>query len=154
MAAGAAAVLLMDEARAKSLGYKPRSYIKNWTFQAVDPFESMLLGPAYAINKILTESGLTMNDIGVWEIHEAFAGKDLFVYLSTYIRLIGQVLANLNALDSDAFCKEEFGRSAKHGRVPEDKLNLWGGSLSIGHPFGATGARLVTTGNYVALSNL
>lgn len=127
---GAASVLLMNDAKAKALGYTPRSYIKNWTFQAVDPFESMLLGPAYAISKVLSDSGLSLADIGVWEIHEAFAG---------------QVLSNLNAMDSDAFCKEELGRSSKIGRVPEDKLNLWGGSLSIGHPFGATGARLVTT---------
>lgn len=127
---GAAAVLLMSEDKAKALGYKPRSYIKHWTFQAVDPFESMLLGPAYAINKILDVSGLKMEDIGVWEIHEAFAG---------------QVLSNLNALDSESFCKEQLGKSSKIGRVPDDKLNLWGGSLSIGHPFGATGARLVTT---------
>mmetsp|Transcript_14254 Transcript_14254/g.17632 ORF Transcript_14254/g.17632 Transcript_14254/m.17632 type:complete len:447 (+) Transcript_14254:81-1421(+) len=128
---GAAAVLIMEDQKAKELGYTPRSYIKNWTFQAVDPFESMLLGPAYCIHKILSDSGLTFNDIGVWEIHEAFAG---------------QVLSNLNALDSEKFCAEEFGKGdGKYGRVPEDKLNLWGGSLSIGHPFGATGARLVTT---------
>mmetsp|Transcript_13434 Transcript_13434/g.15334 ORF Transcript_13434/g.15334 Transcript_13434/m.15334 type:complete len:449 (+) Transcript_13434:94-1440(+) len=128
---GAAACLIMDDAKAKELGFTPRSYIKNWTFQAVDPFESMLLGPAYAIHKVLSDTGLTFDDIGVWEIHEAFAG---------------QVLSNLNALDSEKFCSEQLGKTdGKYGRVPEDKLNLWGGSLSIGHPFGATGARLTTT---------
>ena len=67
------------------------------------------------------------------------------------LHCLGQVLSNLNAMDSETFCKEELGRSTKLGRVPEDKLNLWGGSLSIGHPFGATGARLVTTGKALRL---
>jgi acetyl-CoA acyltransferase len=73
---------------------------------------------------------LTVKDIDVWEFHEAFAG---------------QILANLKALDSDWFAKEYMGRSAKVGAPDLSKFNLWGGSLSIGHPFGATGVRLVTT---------
>ncbi|KAF1761068.1 hypothetical protein GCK72_009322 [Caenorhabditis remanei] len=72
-------------------------------------------------------TGLGLKDIDVFEIHEVFAG---------------QVLANLNAMDSEYFCTEQMKRSRKFGRVPMDKLNLWGGSLSIGHPFGATGVRL------------
>uniref|UniRef100_A0A8R1E6E8 acetyl-CoA C-acyltransferase n=1 Tax=Caenorhabditis japonica TaxID=281687 RepID=A0A8R1E6E8_CAEJA len=68
-----------------------------------------------------------LKDIDVFEIHEAFAG---------------QVLANIKAMDSDYFCTENMKRSGKFGRVPLEKLNLWGGSLSIGHPFGATGVRL------------
>ncbi len=71
-----------------------------------------------------------MSDIDVWEIHEAFAG---------------QVLANIRAMDSDYFAKQKMGRSARFGALPIEKLNLWGGSLSLGHPFGATGIRLVTT---------
>ena len=73
---------------------------------------------------------MTMKDIDVWEIHEAFAG---------------QVLANLAALESDSFSKENFGYDGKVGSVPEEKLNIHGGSLSIGHPFGATGSRLTLT---------
>lgn len=72
---------------------------------------------------------LTLKDIDVFEVHEAFAG---------------QVLANLKALDSDWFCKEYLKRSSKVGLIPMEKLNVWGGSLSIGHPFGATGGRLLT----------
>ncbi|OZC09595.1 acetyl-CoA C-acetyltransferase [Onchocerca flexuosa] len=73
--------------------------------------------------------GLTLKDVDVFEIHEAFAG---------------QILANLNAMDSDYFCKEMLKRPTKYGRIPEEKLNTWGGSLSIGHPFGATGVRLLS----------
>ncbi|MCG8374628.1 MAG: acetyl-CoA C-acyltransferase, partial [Balneolales bacterium] len=73
---------------------------------------------------------LTLNDIDVFEIHEAFAG---------------QVLAVLNALDSDDFAKESLHREQKVGQIPMEKLNTLGGSLSLGHPFGATGVRLVTT---------
>lgn len=112
---------------------------------------------------MLTDAGLTFDDIGVWEIHEAFAGKRqappnlerhafggfvLPMDVTEILLCKGQVLSNLNAMDSESFCKEELGRSSKLGRVPEEKLNLWGGSLSLGHPFGATGARLVTTGNH------
>jgi len=76
------------------------------------------------IPKLLDRAGLSMSDIDVWEIHEAFAG---------------QVLANLSAMDSDYFCKNYMKRNKKFGRIPTDKLNNWGGSLSLGHPFGATG---------------
>jgi acetyl-CoA acyltransferase len=77
------------------------------------------------IPKLLDRAGLGLGDVDVWEIHEAFAG---------------QVLANLKAMDSDWFCKEQMKRAAgKFGPIPMDKLNNWGGSLSIGHPFGATG---------------
>ena len=127
---GAAATLLMSEAKSKDMGMAPRAYLKEWTFVSVDPFEDLLLGPAYAISKVLRDAGLTLKDMDVLEIHEAFAG---------------QVLANIAALESDAFAKDQLGRDAKVGDVDFDKLNLWGGSLSIGHPFGATGSRLVTT---------
>jgi acetyl-CoA acyltransferase len=79
---------------------------------------------------VLEKAGLTLKDIDVWELHEAFAG---------------QVLANLKAMDSDFFAQQFQGRKSKLGLVPMDKLNNWGGSLSLGHPFGATGVRLVTT---------
>jgi len=90
----------------------------------------MLLGPAYATDKVLGMAGLQLSDMGVVEFHEAFAG---------------QVLANVKALDSQKFYDESLGGKQKAGAVPMDKFNIHGGSLSIGHPFGATGARLVTT---------
>eukprot|EP00516_Mucochytrium_quahogii_P006491 CAMPEP_0203749514 /NCGR_PEP_ID=MMETSP0098-20131031/4054_1 /ASSEMBLY_ACC=CAM_ASM_000208 /TAXON_ID=96639 /ORGANISM=" , Strain NY0313808BC1" /LENGTH=428 /DNA_ID=CAMNT_0050638587 /DNA_START=128 /DNA_END=1414 /DNA_ORIENTATION=+ len=127
---GAAGCLIMSDSKAKELDFTPRAHIKSWNFVAVDPFESMLLGPAFAIAKLFKDNGVTLHDIGVFEIHEAFAG---------------QVLANLAALDSESFCKETLGLDKKIGRIPVDKINLGGGSLSIGHPFGATGSRLVTT---------
>lgn len=87
----------------------------------------MLAGPAYATPKVLDMAGLKMSDISVFEYHEAFAG---------------QLLANLKALDSDWFCTNIMGRQGKVGTIPMEKMNNWGGSLSIGHPFGATGVRL------------
>ena len=93
-------------------------------------FFLLYLRPAYGTPKVLEKAGLALSDIDVFEFHEAFAG---------------QILANLKALDSDWFAKTYMGRSAKVGTVPIEKFNNWGGSLSIGHPFGATGVRLVTT---------
>lgn len=127
---GAAACLLMSNTKAADLGYQPKAYIRDWTFVALDPFEEMLLGPAVAIGSLLKRRGMTLKDIDVFELHEAFAG---------------QVLSNLSALDSTDFSKERFGMDTKVGEIPMEKLNLWGGSLSLGHPFGATGARLMTT---------
>jgi len=127
---GAAACLIMSDEKAAELGYTPKTYIREWTFQAVDPFEELLLGPAYSCAKVLKDSGLTMADMDVIELHEAFAG---------------QVLANIAAMGSDDFGKEKLGLDGKLGDVDMTKLNLRGGSLAVGHPFGATGARLVTT---------
>jgi len=125
---GASAALLSTPEKAKELGLIPKAYLRDYLFVSQDPKDELLLGPAYVIPKLLEKAGLTAKDIGVWEIHEAFAG---------------QVLANLKALDSDYFAKNHMGRSAKFGEIPIDKLNNWGGSLSIGHPFGATGVRLI-----------
>ncbi|CAF0779589.1 unnamed protein product [Brachionus calyciflorus] len=127
---GASACLIMTEEKAKELGLKPKAYLRNFTYVAQDPKDQLLLGPAYATPKILESAGLSVKDIDVWEFHEAFAG---------------QILANLKALDSDWFAKNYMGRQEKVGSIPMDKFNNWGGSLSIGHPFGATGVRLVTT---------
>uniref|UniRef100_A0A1I7X6M8 acetyl-CoA C-acyltransferase n=1 Tax=Heterorhabditis bacteriophora TaxID=37862 RepID=A0A1I7X6M8_HETBA len=124
---GASACLIMTEDFALANGYKPKAYLREFQYVAQDPKDQLLLSPAYVIPKLLDKAGLGLNDVDVFEIHEAFAG---------------QVLANMNALDSDYFCKEHMGRSGKYGRVPIDKINRWGGSLSIGHPFGATGVRL------------
>merc|ERR1711871_341204 len=127
---GAAATLVMSEGKAKEMGFKPKAYLHSWSFVSVDPFEDLLLGPAYAISDVLKKAGLTMQDIDVMEMHEAFAG---------------QVLSNLAALQSDAFATESLGRSEAVGMVPMERLNPHGGSLSIGHPFGATGSRLTLT---------
>lgn len=127
---GAAASLVMSESKAKELGYKPLAYLRDWSFKACDPFEELLLGPTYCSQEILERNNLNMEaDIGVFEIHEAFAG---------------QILSNLVAMNSQKFADEKFG-GKKLGQVDLDKMNTKGGSLSIGHPFGATGSRLVTT---------
>jgi acetyl-CoA acyltransferase len=125
---GAAAVLLMSYRKAKTLGYKPVARIAGFSFHGCDPDDELLLGPAYAVPKLLEKTGVALSSIDVFEFHEAFAG---------------QVLANLNALDSDAFAREKLGLPSKVGEVNMDRLNTRGGSLSIGHPFGATGIRLL-----------
>lgn len=127
---GAGALLIMAEETARALGYKPKAVFRASAYTAQDPGEELLLGPAYATPKALDQAGLSLKDIDVFEFHEAFAA---------------QVVANLKCLDSDRFARENLGRDKKVGEVPIEKLNAWGGSLSIGHPFGATGARLVTT---------
>ncbi|MCJ8749912.1 hypothetical protein PDJAM_G00192930 [Pangasius djambal] len=127
---GASAVLIMSEEKALALGYKPKAYLRDFVYVSQDPKDQLLLGPTYATPKVLEKSGLTLADIDVFEFHEAFAG---------------QILANLKAMDSDWFAQAYMGRKTKVGSPPMEKFNLWGGSLSIGHPFGATGCRLVTT---------
>ena len=127
---GASATLLMSREAAAKRGLKPKAVLRDYRFVAQDPEEELLLGPAYVIPQILDRSGLSLDDIAVWELHEAFAG---------------QVLAVLAALESPEFALDRLGRREPVGRIPSDKLNKHGGSLSLGHPFGATGARLVTT---------
>lgn len=126
---GAAATLLMSEEKALQLGYKPKAYLRTWAYVGVDPFEELLLGPTFATKKVLDNLKLKLSDIGVIEFHEAFAG---------------QVLANIRAMSSDKFAKERWNSEAI-GAFDFDKMNTLGGSLALGHPFGATGARLVTT---------
>jgi len=126
---GASAALIMSEEKALELGLQPMAYLREHCYVAKDPVDSLLLGPAYSIQKMLQKTGQKFSDIDVWEIHEAFSG---------------QVLANRKALASDHFCKEHMGAEKAVGEIPMDKLNNWGGSLSIGHPFGATGVRLIT----------
>ncbi|HHP7239001.1 acetyl-CoA C-acyltransferase [Longibacter sp.] len=127
---GASAALLMSQARADADGHTPIATLRDYTFVAQDPGEELLLGPAYAIPMVLDSADLTLDDIDVIELHEAFAG---------------QVLAVLEALRSDTFAQEKLNRTSAVGDVDMDKLNTRGGSLSLGHPFGATGVRLVTT---------
>lgn len=127
---GASASLVMEEQQALSLGLRPKAYLREYVYVAQDPEDELLLGPAYATPKVLDAMNLTLDDIDVFEFHEAFAG---------------QILTVLKALNSDKFAAEKLNRSQKVGEVPMDKFNLWGGSLSLGHPFGATGTRIVTT---------
>jgi acetyl-CoA acyltransferase len=127
---GAAAVLLMSEEKAKEIGCSPKAYIHSYAYSAQDPEMELLLGPTYATSKLLYKNKMELTDIDVFEFHEAFAA---------------QIVANLKCMDSDIFAKENLGRDKKVGEIPMDKFNTMGGSLSIGHPFGATGARLVTT---------
>ncbi len=127
---GASACFVMEEQTALSLGLKPKAYLREYNFVSQDPKDELLLGPAYATPKVLDQMNLSLSDIDVFEIHEAFAG---------------QVLSVLAALDSDEFAKKSLNRDSKVGAIPMEKINTMGGSLSLGHPFGATGARLVTT---------
>ena len=128
---GAAATLVMSEEKALALGFKPKAYLRHWTFAAVDPFEELLLGPTYAVSKVLNDAKLDLKDVGVVEMHEAFAG---------------QVLSNFAAMNSDKFASDFLpNRTQKLGEMDFAKVNTQGGSLSLGHPFGATGSRIVTT---------
>ena len=127
---GASAVVLMSEEKAKALGHEPLGFIRSWAYYALDPHDQLLQGPAWAIPMALDKAGITMQDIELWEIHEAFAA---------------QVLSNFQALDSDEFARRELGRDRKVGLIDESRINVMGGSLAIGHPFGATGARVTTT---------
>jgi acetyl-CoA acyltransferase len=127
---GGSAVLLMSRQKAKALGHAPKAVIRDFVYAAGDPLEELLSGPALTIPKLLQKTGLKAKDIGVWEIHEAFAA---------------QVVANLKLLDDATFLKERCGYDGVIGEIPLDTINAWGGSLSLGHPFGATGGRLVAT---------
>lgn len=127
---GAGAVLLMSEERARDLGYEPLGFVRSWAWSGLDPREQLLQGPAWAVPDALDRAGLAMPDIELWEMHEAFAA---------------QVLSNLQALDSDEFARTRLGRDRKVGILDEDRINVMGGSIAIGHPFGATGARLTVT---------
>lgn len=124
---GAAALLLASEKRAHILGVAPLGYLRSWAFAAVDPREQLLQGPAYAIPLALDRAGLRLSDLDLVEMHEAFAA---------------QLLSNLKALASPRFAAAELGRAAPVGEVDLERLNVNGGSLALGHPFGATGARL------------
>jgi acetyl-CoA acyltransferase len=127
---GAAAVLLISEEKAKAEGLSPLAYIRSWAVAAVDPGGQLLMGPALAIPRALERAGLKLSDIDLIEMHEAFAA---------------QVASNIQALESEAWARENLGRSERVGLVDRDRLNVCGGSIALGHPFGATGARLTTT---------
>ncbi|MET0405964.1 MAG: acetyl-CoA C-acyltransferase FadI [Cystobacter sp.] len=125
---GAGALLMMSEEKARALGLEPLGYLRSHAFAATDPGGQLLQGPAYAVPIALKRAGLTLADIDLVEMHEAFAA---------------QVASNIQALGSKDFAKKA-GWSAPVGEVDRTRLNLSGGSLALGHPFGATGARIVT----------
>jgi acetyl-CoA acyltransferase len=126
---GGSAVLMMSEEKAKALGFTPLGYLRSYAFSAVDPGDQLLQGPAYAAPAALDGAGVKLADLDLVEMHEAFAA---------------QILSNLKALASSKFAVEELGRSAPVGAVDFERFNVTGGSIAIGHPFGATGARVAT----------
>jgi acetyl-CoA acyltransferase len=126
---GAAVVLLMGEDKAAALGYEPLAYIRSYAVSAVDPGWQLLMGPALAVPKALERAGIQWSELGLVEIHEAFAA---------------QVLSNLQAWGSQAWA-DRLGLKGPVGEVDWEKTNVMGGSIAIGHPFAATGARIVTT---------
>jgi len=127
---GAAAVLLMSEDKAKAMGIKPIGFIRSYAFAATDPFDQLLQGPVFALPTALERAKLRLDEIGVIEMHEAFAA---------------QVLSNIQWMGSRKIAQDKLGRSEPIGDINPELINRTGGSIALGHPFGATGARIVTT---------
>jgi acetyl-CoA C-acetyltransferase len=128
---GASAVLLSTDEWAAEHGLRPLAYLTHSQTAAVDYVkgaEGLLMAPAYAVPKMLARAGLTLQDFDYYEIHEAFAS---------------QVLATLKAWEDPIFCKERLGLDAPLGEIDRSKLNLNGSSLAAGHPFAATGGRIL-----------
>jgi len=126
---GASAVLMMSESKAKALGYQPLGYIKSYSFVGIDPNWQMLMGPSFATPKALDRAGLSLSDIDLIDMHEAFAA---------------QVLSNTQAFGSKEFAKKYLNREQAIGEIDLDKFNVSGSSISLGHPFAATGTRQLT----------
>ena len=124
---GASAVLMMTESKAKALGYTPLGYIRSYAFAAIDVWEDMLMGPSYATPMALDRAGMTLNDLTLIEMHEA-----------------AQTLANVKMFASDKFAREKLGRDKATGEIDMDKFNVMGSSIAYGHPFAATGTRMIT----------
>ncbi len=126
---GAAALLMMKESKAKELHLEPLGYMKSQAFAALEASTDMLMGPSYASPIALDRAGLSLKDLSLVDMHEAFAA---------------QTLCNLKAFASKKFAKEKLARSAALGEVDMETFNVLGGSLAYGHPFAATGARMIT----------
>ena len=127
---GAAATLVCDEKRAKALGFEPLVEVVDVEFVGCDPYDQLLVGPALAIPRILKKHRLKISDIDRFEIHEAFAA---------------QTLSCLELMDRKKFFEDNFGTSRVLGRIPDEKINVNGGAIAIGHPFAASGSRLVNS---------
>lgn len=127
---GASAVILMSQRAVKAHGVQPLGWVRSYAYSALDPSAQLLQGPAYAAPVALDRAAATMKDVELMEMHEAFAA---------------QVLSNLQALASDEFAEAQLGRSKAVGHPDVDVINVMGGSIAIGHPFGATGGRVTLT---------
>jgi acetyl-CoA C-acetyltransferase len=128
---GASAVLLASEEWASAHDIPVQAFITHAQTAAVDYVhkrEGLLMAPAYAMPKLLARAGLALQDFDVYELHEAFAA---------------QVLCTLKAWEDETFCRDRLGLDAPLGAIDRDKINIHGGSLGAGHPFGATGGRIV-----------
>ncbi|CZF77251.1 acetyl-CoA C-acyltransferase FadI [Grimontia marina] len=126
---GAAAVMLVREGRAKELGLTPLGYIRSYAFSAIQVEQDMLMGPSYSTPIALDRAGITLSDLTLIDMHEAFAA---------------QTLANVKMFGSKRFAEQMLGRSQAIGEIDMDKFNVLGGSIAYGHPFAATGARMIT----------
>lgn len=126
---GAAAVILMREGRARELGISPLGYLRSYAFTAIDVQQDMLLGPAYASPLALDRAGVTLDDLTLIDMHEAFAA---------------QTLSNLQLFRDERFARDVLNRPHALGEVNEERFNVLGGSIAYGHPFAATGARMIT----------
>ncbi|MBW1762295.1 MAG: acetyl-CoA C-acyltransferase FadI [Deltaproteobacteria bacterium] len=126
---GASALLLMREDKAKAAGFDVLGFIRSYAFAALDPAGQLLMGPSYASPIALDRAGVKVSDLDLIDMHEAFAA---------------QILSNTQAFESAEWAEKHLGRSEKIGDIDWDKFNVTGGSLSIGHPFAATGARQIT----------
>jgi acetyl-CoA acyltransferase len=125
---GAAALVLMSEEKARALGVTPLGFVRSYAYAALDPRDQLLQGPAYAAPVALERAGLALREMDLVDMHEAFAV---------------QVLSNLKAFASREFAERELGRAEPLGEVDPAKLNVNGGSIALGHPFAATGARMI-----------
>jgi acetyl-CoA acyltransferase len=125
---GASAMLIMAEEKARALGLEPMGYIKDYAYTAVDPHWQLLIGPTFAIAKVLDKTGMKLKDLDLVDLHEAFAA---------------QVLSNVKAMRSKQFAKERLGRSQAVGEIDWDRFNVMGGSIAYGHPFAATAGRQI-----------
>jgi acetyl-CoA acyltransferase len=125
---GAAAIVLASEEKARALGLRPLGFVRAYAYAALDPSDQLLQGPAFAAPVALERAGLRLADMDLVDMHEAFAA---------------QVLSNLQAFASKRFAEERLGRSAPLGEIDPAKLNVNGGSIALGHPFAATGARMI-----------
>jgi acetyl-CoA C-acetyltransferase len=132
MTDGASAVLLASEQWARERGLPVLAWLTYGKVAAVDfvGAEGLLMAPAYAVPRMLADAGIGLGDFDFYEIHEAFAA---------------QVLCTLKAWESPVFCRERLGLAAPLGHIDRARLNVKGGSLAVGHPFAATGTRVVAT---------
>lgn len=128
LSAGAAALCVMRQSKAISLGLKPLGRLRSWCYRAVDPSHHLLMAPVFAIPVALKQAGLSLSDIDIFEIHEAFAA---------------QVACTLKAMNSFQFCSTHLGLDMPLGQVDPANINPNGGSIALGHPFAATAVRVV-----------